>query len=446
MKEDDSMKNLAEGNIYKNFIGFAIPVVLSGLLSQAYNTIDTVIAGKFLGSDGLAALGATSDFITFLSCIFWGYSTGVSIYSARLFGGGNYRELKKLVYNNLVLLMGAALLMAAGITLFHAGILELFRVDPSIRTDAAMYLLIYVWGMCLIHLQVALIFMMQAMGASGFQFFMSLLSAVLNIIGNIVTITVLHWGVAGVAISTVVSALVADGFLWIKMKKLFWQLKVGEYRVTFDRRVFQKSFTYGSWNMLQQMILYASTMLISPMINGLGSTATAGYVVARRVYTLNNSIYQSSAKTLSNYAAQCIGAGKKENLKKGYRVGWLQGFLLTLPMLLVCVFFAKPVCSMFFPKGQGTEALGYAVSFAQFFLPFALLDMTDNLFHAFFRGTGATKLLVSSSLIYSVSQMVYTILLIGKFSMNGVYLAWILGWATEAVFAMTAYLRGWWKK
>jgi len=286
----NSVKNLAEGNIYKNFIVFAIPVVLSGLLSQAYNTIDTVIAGKFLGSDGLAALGATGDFITFLSCIFWGYSTGVSIYSARLFGGGKYCELKKLVYNNLFLLFGAALIMAAGITLFHAEILEFFRVDPNIRNDAAIYLLIYAWGMFLMHLQVALIFMMQAMGASGFQFFMSLLSAVLNVIGNIVMITVLHWGVAGVAISTVVSALVADGFLWCKMKKIFWQLGVGEYRVTFDQGVFRKSFTYGSWNMIQQMILYAATMLIAPMINGLGSTATAGYVVARRVYTLNNSI------------------------------------------------------------------------------------------------------------------------------------------------------------
>jgi len=442
----NSVKNLAEGNIYKNFIVFAIPVVLSGLLSQAYNTIDTVIAGKFLGSDGLAALGATGDFITFLSCIFWGYSTGVSIYSARLFGGGKYCELKKLVYNNLFLLFGAALIMAAGITLFHAEILEFFRVDPNIRNDAAIYLLIYAWGMFLMHLQVALIFMMQAMGASGFQFFMSLLSAVLNVIGNIVMITVLHWGVAGVAISTVVSALVADGFLWCKMKKIFWQLGVGEYRVTFDQGVFRKSFTYGSWNMIQQMILYAATMLIAPMINGLGSTATAGYVVARRVYTLNNSIYQSSAKTLSNYVAQCIGAGKTENLKQGYRVGWIQGLVLTLPMLLICVIFATPVCNMFFPKGQGTEALGYAVSFVQFFLPFALLDMTDNLFHAFFRGAGAVRLLAISSLIYSLSQMLYTILFIEKFFMNGVYLAWVLGWATEAVFALTAYLLGWWKK
>ncbi|MBR5152694.1 MAG: polysaccharide biosynthesis C-terminal domain-containing protein [Clostridia bacterium] len=440
------MKNLAEGNIYKNFILFAIPVVLSGLLSQAYNTIDTMIAGKFLGSDGLAALGATGDLITFLSCIFWGYSTGVSIYSARLFGGKRMRELKTMVYNNLVLLMAAALIMAAGITLFCPQILEWFRVDPMIRQNASIYLLIYVWGMWLILLQVALIFMMQAMGASSFQFWMSLLSAVLNVVGNIFTITVLEWGVAGVAVSTVVSALVADIFLWSKMKKIFQQLGVGEHRVIFDKSSFRKSFTYGSWNMVQQMILYASTMMISPMINGLGSTATAGYVVARRVYTLNNCIYQSSAKTLSNYAAQCIGAGKKENLKKGYHVGWLQGFLLTLPMLLVCAFFAEPVCRMFFPKGEGAEALAYAVSFARFFLPFAILDMTDNLFHAFFRGTGAVRLLVVSSLIYSVSQMLYTILFIDKFSMNGVYLAWVLGWATEALFAWTAYQLGWWKK
>ena len=102
------MKDLTRGNIYKTFILFAIPLVLSGVLSQCYNLIDTVIAGKFLGDNGLAAIGCTAAFISFSSSIFWGYAAGASIHIAALFGARKYRDIKAAVYHNLGTLTAAS--------------------------------------------------------------------------------------------------------------------------------------------------------------------------------------------------------------------------------------------------------------------------------------------------------------------------------------------------
>ena len=312
------MKKLTEGNIYKNFILFAIPMVLSGLLGQLYTTIDTIIVGRYLGSNGLAALGATSDLLTFLSGIFWGYSGGASIYAAKLFGGGEYKKLKNLVYHNIILNLVIAVFVAIGATLFCEPILDLLNVDTVIREEARTYMLIYVWGIGLITLHAMFVHTMQALGNGTYQFIMSLLSAALNVAGNIFTVTVLHWGVKGVVLSTVASASVVDICFFIKLRQCFRELKVGKEPFRFDIKSIREPIKVGGVNMLQQMVLYFSAVLVAPLINGIGSTATASFVIAKKVYAINTGIYQNSAKTVSNYTAQCVGAGQSHKVKKTF--------------------------------------------------------------------------------------------------------------------------------
>ena len=144
------MKNLTTGNIYKTFILFAIPLVLAGLLSQAYNMIDTIIAGKFLGSEGLAAIGATSAFISMVSSIFWGYITGFSVYDATLFGAGEYKKLKGSVYSNLILLIIVMIIISITVTAFKDFIFERLKIDQAIRVPTGVYFSIYIGGLTLI--------------------------------------------------------------------------------------------------------------------------------------------------------------------------------------------------------------------------------------------------------------------------------------------------------
>lgn len=420
------MKDLTSGNIYKTFILFAIPLVLSGILSQCYNLIDTIIAGKFLGDGGLAAIGATSAFITFCSSIFWGYSNGASIHFASLFGAGRYRDIKQAVYHSLMFSSVEAIVFGTAVVLCSDWILAFLKVDAIVLADAKRYLSIYMLGFFIILLNNAFVQILHAFGVSSFSFYMSLTSAVLNITGNILSITILGMGVEGVAISTVIAALVVDICYFLKVRACFKEMGVAKDRVMFDFQIIRKIFSYAVPCSMQQLIMYVSGLVISPMINGIGSYASAAYTVVHQIQNLVATIFYNSSKIVGTYSAQCVGAGKISRLKKGVYTGLIQSTVYIAVPLLVCAIWAEPVCKLFFPSDYTGEGLSYAVLFARVYLPFIWFNLVNNLFHSFYRGTGSMKLLVSLTATGSVARFVFSLIFIHFMGMEGVYIGWVL--------------------
>lgn len=440
------MKDLTKGNIYKTFILFAIPLVLSGILTNAFGIVNSIIAGKFLGADGIAAIGATSQLVTFISSIFWGYSTGVSVYTAVLFGSKNYEQLKTSLFSNAIILIIANILISIIAVVFRNPIMDFLNVDPSIRSEAIKYFIIIYIGNAAIVLNTFFNFTMNALGLSEYPLRMSLISTFLTIIGNIVSTAYLGFGVAGIATTTIIANIVVLLFYLKKIMKCFKEMEVEDYPFEFSLRTVGKSVSYSIPVTIQQMVMSVSSLLLSPIINGIGSAGTAAYSIAYKVYNLNASIYQNSSKTLTNYTAQSIGAEKYQNIKKGLRVGALQGIVLLTPPLLVTVIFAKPICQAFFSSGFSGDALTYSVAFVKFFLPLLFFNMINNLFHAFFRGTKSMGLLLFFTAFGSVVNLAASALLAPKYGIYGIYGGWAISWIAEAVFVFLAYITGMWKK
>ena len=440
------MKNLTTGNIYKTFILFAIPLVLSGLLSQSYSIIDTVIAGKFLGPDGLAAIGATSSFITLISAIFWGYISGFAVYIATLFGAGEYDKIKASIYSNLIFLLVSIFSISVVSIIFHEPIFDFLKVDTAIRHDTYIYFTIYLFGLFLISSNTFGVFIMNAFGASSFPFCMAIISTFLNIGGNIFTITVLNWGVAGVAISSVFAAFVIDICYFFKINKCFKQLGCKKTKQKFNMESIKKSLPYAGPVTIQQTAMYFASLAISPLVNGIGSAATAAYTVVLRIYNLNAEIYQNSTKTVSNYSAQCVGAKKYHLLKKGVKVGLIQGILFLSPVLIVSVLFPEKICSAFFPKGYSGEGLDFSVTYVRFYLPFILFNVINNLFHSFFRSIKSMNTLLSATIIGSITRIIFSIIFAKYYGIIGVYIGWVLSWIIEAFYNLLVYFFGNWRK
>lgn len=440
------MKNLTEGNIYKTFILFALPLILAGFLSQAYNIIDSIIAGKYLGETGLAAVGATAEFIRFITSFFWGFGTGVSVYSAILFGSENYKALKTSLYSNTVLFMTAHIIMSGLAIIFKDFLFDFLNVDAAIEKEASLYYIIYVSGMVFISLNSFGTYTMHALGMSAYPFRMSIVSTVINIGGNILSVAVLKIGVVGIAVSSVLAAVVVDICYLMKIKKCYRELGVSDYKAAFSMKTVKKTFSVSIPTTIQQSVMYLASLVISPVVNGLGSSATAAYSVVMRIYDINSGIYQNSGKTLMNYTAQCVGAGKYDSIKKGVRVGFLQGVVFLAPFLLVSVIFARGFCSAFFPDNFSGEALELAVVFVKYFLPIVFANVINNLFHSFFRGIKAAGLLLISTGIGTVSRIAATLILAKFYGMYGVYAGWAISWILEAVYVLVVYWSGMWKK
>ncbi len=434
------MKDLTSGNIYKNFILFAIPMVLAGLFSQMYSTIDTVIAGKYLGDEGLAAIGATAPLISFVSSAFWGLSSGFSIYIANLFGAKEFRLIKNAVFTGVTIFCTAIFSLSLLLVIFQNPIFDFLQVDEEIISEASAYFTVYVLGLFLIMMNTTGLLMINSFGIGTFPFVMSVLSAVMNISGNIFTIVVLHWGVFGIALSSVVAAAAVDICYIFKFRSCYKEMGISEYKACFNVSSFLSSAGYALPNMIQQMIMYGSGFVVSPLVNSIGKSATAAYTVCYRVFEINASVYQNSSKTLANYIAQAKG-GKKEHLfSKGVKVGFIQGFVFVLPFVLLPVIFPKEVSSLFFNSGADNEALGYAEEFMRYFIPLIFINVVANLFHAFFRGLGSKSPLIVSTAAGTAVRILVSFILVSRLGMTGFFIGWVASWLADGVAGIIYYL------
>ncbi len=439
------MKDLTEGNIYKTFLLFAAPLILAGFLSQAYSIIDTVIAGRILSTRGLAAIGSTSAFIQFFSSVFWGYGVGFSIYLARLFGAGEFEKLKTAVYVNCSLMALATVILSVLSVLFKDELFLILSVDESVKEGAGTYFSVYMAGIVFILMSNNGVYIMNAFGSGAYPLAMSVLSTVLHISGNLFAVRVLNLGIGGIAASAVLSALIVDVCYFFRIRKYFEKMGVAKHRVKFSLAPVSESVKYSVTTMIQQMFMYFSSLAVSPLVNGIGGAASAAYVIVLKVYDINATVYQNSSKTLSNYEAQSIGAGKFGNVKKGLFVGLLQGLFFEVPVLLLTVVFANRLCLLFLPSGGGGESVKMAVVFARYYMPFILFNLINNLFHAFYRGVGSMACLLEATFIGSAARIIATYIAAGYFAMDGVYIGWAVSWAVECLFCLFVYFSGRWK-
>lgn len=444
------MKKLTEGNIYKTFILFSIPMILSGLLSQAYNLIDTIIAGQFLGESGLAAIGATSSVITFVSSAFSGYGVGFSVFIAQMYGAGQTQKIKRGVVMHLAIQTIISFTISALLVLFHEPIFDLLKIEPSLRSDVFRYFSVYMFGLFAMIFSTNCMLIINALGIGTFPFYMSLLSAVVNITGNILSVTVFQMGVAGIALSSALSAVSVSVCYIFRLSHCFKQMDPEKQRIRICFTEIRQGISYATPTMFQQLSMYCAGVILAPILNETGSIAIAANVVASQILHIICVLYQNASRTLTNYTAQAMGeqhspSEKRSMLNKGLRVGFLQGLLVTLLPLTVILLFAPPIVSAFFSSDAGEESFAIAVRFVRIFLPFVLFKMIGNLFHSFFRGVKAMRLVVLCTLFATVVQIAATWILTPRFGINGYFSGMVIAWIAEtlliAVFCLCkAYL------
>lgn len=441
-----AVKDLTSGSLVRNFVVFAAPLVLAGLLSQAFNLLDLVIAGRFLGEQGVAAVGATSSLITFYSSVFWGFGSGFAIFVAHLFGARQYPDIRRAIRTNLAVMLIGGIVLSCGLLLFREQLFDLLRVKPEIRQDAMRYFAIVLAGGILPAMNNTCIHILNAMGCSSFPFFVSLIVAVCNISGNILTVAMWGMGVAGLAIATLFSAAVGLLCYLCKIHSCLRSLGLANERFALDAHSLTMAFRYSLPNMAQQTVMYTAGLLISGIVNNISVSATAAYAVATQVYDVSANVYQNSSKTVSNYVAQCNGAGKVRQIPKGLLWGLVQGLaFVALPLSISCIF-GEVVCGLFFQQKGSAEAVALAMLFTSRYLPFLELNLLNNLFHAFFRGMGSRVWLLLATTLGAVVRVLSSFLLAKVNGMEGVYLGWVISWAVEAMFSVCVYFLFYHKK
>lgn len=442
-------EKLYEGNLRKKYLLFAIPLILSALLSQSYNFVNSMMIGKFIGGEAFAATAVTAELIEFLNSVFFGYLTGIGIYVSVLFGKGENEKMLNVIKMNFLLSSLLAIAVSLFSNLFCRQIFDVLNVNDEIYKNAEIYFRTYVLGYLVFQFNWGFTYIASGMGITKLPLFASVVTGIINVALNYLFLAVLHQGIGYSALATVISSGITTIFYIYIFVKLFKNMGVKLNGFKFDRGLLKSSADYGAPSMLQQMAMYACTALVSPLTNSCATAALSGYAVANKARTLLLAVYQNSSKANTNFVAQAMGAGRIDKIKSGIKIGVTQGLIFFGVTLAVFMIFAKGFTALFLDPVKDAKSFEVSVNIIRFLFPVIIFNVFNNLFHGIFRAVGSGTIMIVSTLIYAVAYVVYAYILFAvlpyEIRIYGVHLALSGAYITELIFATVIFVTGRWK-
>ncbi len=443
------MKNLTEGKPWKSMLLFTIPAILNGFLSRAYALADNIIIGRFLGEQCFAATASTASLITFLSGLFWGYEAGATVYTARLFAEKNYAKLRRVIWTNLLVCFALPTLIGIASALLRNPIFNVLNVEAEIRKDAMSYFVIMMLGFGIREANTLGAFTVSSMGDSAFGFYLSLISAAINVGGNLLSVTVLDWGIAGVAFFSCFSCLVTGICYLVKYTHFFRSVISGKPKGPFSLGELPTIFSYAGVCILQQGSLYLVDLLIAPMTNGLGTVALAASSIINQIVIYIGLCHGQSARAVSVYNAQCMGldepAEKKlSKIRRALFIGTVQaqiiGLIITIPILL----FPTALTSIFVSDGANAESVKLAAELLGFYALLYIIYSFTTIMHSFLRGLKSMWFLYLATMFGSVVRLACCFPLVAAYDLKGLYTAQGIAWVAETLLLVVIYLSKKW--
>ncbi len=417
---------------------FCLPLFGSVLFQQLYNLADSLVAGKFIGENALAAVGNSYEITLIFIAFAFGCNIGCSVIVSQLFGAKNTADLKTAVYTAMIssgVLCG--ILMGFGL-LFCSRLLALIQTPPEILADSALYLDIYVWGLPFLFFYNIATGIFSALGDSKTPFFFLAASSTSNILADIWFVKSFDMGVAGVAWATFlcqgISCLLA---VFVVLKRLL-AIQTEKKPALFSLPLLKKTALIAVPSMFQQSFISMGNIIIQSVINGFGSGVIAGYSAAVKLNNLVITSFTTLGNGVSNYTAQNLGAGKKERVREGFGAGLRLVWLLCIPIVLLYLLVSRGLVGFFMDAPTDT-ALSAGVWFLRIVAPFYFVISVKLVADGILRGAGMMQKFMISTFTDLILRVVLTRILAGVFGPAGIWCAWPVGWVVGMLLSVLFY-------
>lgn len=432
-------KDLTVGNPQKVLWKFCLPLFGSIIFQQIYNIADSLIAGKFIGENALAAVGNSYEITLIFIAFAFGCNIGCSVIISQLFGAKRFGEMKTAVKTAMI---GSAVLCAALMAIGIGGsgaLLTLIHTPDNIFSDSKLYLDIYVWGLPFVFFYNIATGIFSALGDSKTPFWFLAASSTANIFVDILFVKTLQMGVAGVAWATFlcqgVSCVLALLFVFARLRKI----ETDEKGKTFSFSLLKKIAVIAIPSILQQSFISVGNIMIQGVINGFGSGVIAGYSAAIKLNNLVITSFTTLGNGISNYTAQNIGAGKTHRVREGFSAGRNMVWLLCVPLVLLYLFGGNVLIS-FFMDNPSEEALRTGIEILRIFSPFYFIISVKLVADGILRGAGLMKEFMVATFTDLVLRVVLAFLLPKTaLGVTGIWCAWPIGWTTAMVLSICFY-------
>ncbi len=344
---DGSTMDMTRGKPWRLITAFAIPVLLSQVFQQLYNTADALIVGRFLGDEALAAVSSSGTLIFLIISFFTGMSMGASVTISRYFGAGDYARVSRAIHTNVLL----AILCGIVLTVFGVALTPTFLrwmgTDPDVLPEAISYFRYYFFGILAVVMYNTCKGIMNALGDSRRPLYYLILSSLVNIVLDLLFIAVFHWGVWSAAAATTISQAVSMVLCLIHLTKkgTIYQVRLRDLRL--DREMLGQIFRYGLPSGVQNSVIGFANVIVQSNINSFGKLAMAAYGAYSKLEGFAFLPVTSFTMALTTYVSQNLGAGEYDRAKKGSRFGIITSLLLAeLIGVLMYLFAPQLTCHL----------------------------------------------------------------------------------------------------
>jgi len=431
---------LLEGSIWKGIVSFAIPMFLGNLFQQLYNTVDSLIVGKFLGSEALAAVTSSGSLIFLMIGFFNGIAMGAGVIISKYFGARDYDNLKKAVHTDVAFgLVAGGVLTIIGMLLAPQMLLWM-GTPADVLPNSIAYFRTYFAGSLAFVMYNIVMGILQATGDSKHPLYYLIFSSAVNVVLDLLFVGVFHWGVASAALATVISQATSALLCFIRLVRTrdVYQVYIREIR--FHLQMLKQIIQFGLPTGIQNSIIAIANVVVQSNINSFGMLAVAGSGVYSKIEGFVFLPITCFSMSLTTFIGQNLGAKQFERAKKGARFGVICSITLA-ELVGVVVYFAMPIFATFFDSNP--EVVEIATLQARTESLFYFLLAFSHCISGILRGAGKSAVPMYVMMIaWCAIRITYITIAVQLVPVvQTIYWAYPLTWSISSVIFLIYYLK-----
>ena len=442
-RQRESVKDMTQGNPYSQIIAFALPIFLSQVFQQLYNTADTLIVGRFLGTNALAAVSSSGTLIFLLVSFFNGTSMGAGVVVSKYFGAKDNDKISRAIHTNIVFsLLCGVVLTLVGVFLTPT-FLVWMKTDPDVLPEAIEYFRYFFLGSLAMIMYNACRGIMSALGDSKRPLYYLIFSSLLNVALDVLFVAGFGWGVWSAAVATVLSqaASVVLCLRHLLVKDQIYSVQLKKLRI--DKAMLLEILRYGLPAGVQNSVIAFANTIVQTQINSFGKYATAAYGTHGKIEGFAFLPIVSFNMAISTFISQNLGAGLYDRVKQGARFGTVAAVLMAELVGVLCYIFAPQLIGLF---DSNAEVIRLGTMQARTVSLFFFLLAYSHSIAAVCRGAGKAFVPMFIMLgVWCVLRICYIAYVSHTFGeLSYIYWAYPITWAISSVMYLIYYLKGDW--
>ena len=432
-------RDLTRGNPLKQLILFSLPILLGNLFQQLYGMVDTVIVGRYLGENAMAAVGATGSVHFFILGFVNGTSTGFAIRTAQAFGSGDKREVRRSIRSCMILGVVLTVFMTALSVPLLRPLLKLMQTPADLLDDAVLYIQVICGGMFSAIFYNLMASIMRALGDSRTPLIFLIISALLNVVLDIVMIVVFHMGVEGAALATVISQTVSASACMLYGLRHSEYLHTGSVKGQVTRQMLKEHAAIGVPMGLQFSVTAIGSMMLQSSFNLFGTVGATAYAVACKVESLSMQPGIALGAAMATYAGQNLGARDFWRIGRGSRCALLLGAVYSALAAFINICLGEGLMSLFFTGEMTEQVRAYAMEYLWITSAFYVFLLLIHIFRNMLQGLGEKTAPMIGGVVELIARVGVCMVLPGIIGYTGACLAPCAAWIGAGVLNCARY-------